>query len=171
MVVHGKSFVGLEQSLHLPFDRRVVPTPSHDIHLWSFDIWWCRWWRPVDMAEYVQVRGDLLIILIFTRIRHVVQEVHIGKGPWWWMWMGSSQNFRIPAGEALLLLDLLHHLHQVVLLSRDNYLVHIKQPNPLVSGRCHINLGFWGSTIYIEHSSQRVSVNINMHKKYLYMFL
>ena len=39
-------------------------------------------YKPVDMVEYVQVRGDLLVIFSFAHIqRHVVQEVHIGKGP------------------------------------------------------------------------------------------
>ena len=36
-------------------------------------------YKPEHMAEYVQVRGNLLVN--FAHIRHVVQEVHIGKGP------------------------------------------------------------------------------------------
>ena len=39
-------------------------------------------YKPVDMVEYVQVGGDLLVIFGFAHIQHhVVQEVHIGKGP------------------------------------------------------------------------------------------
>ena len=82
--MHSKSLVSLEKSLHLPFGGRVVPTPSHDIHMIMAHVvvvYNGHNHKPVDMAEYVQVRGDLLIILSFTCIRHVVQEVHIGKGP------------------------------------------------------------------------------------------
>ena len=84
--MHSKSPVGLEKSLHLPFGGRVVPTPSHDIHMINIMahvvvVYNGHNHKPVDMAENVQVRGDLFIILSFTCIRHVVQEVHIGKGP------------------------------------------------------------------------------------------
>ena len=38
--------------------------------------------KPVDMVEYVQVGGDLLVIFGFAHIQHhVVQEVHVGKRP------------------------------------------------------------------------------------------